>query len=206
MSQYKETTQYVKEKIGMIANSSPARSSAILAELRRGLGKAPGTLPGLWEWTLEGLPEELKSRSDQPTNAEWAIHICMTLYAFHQQGRSPAGESMNKNIISLGKAVSLLAGNQQEDRDRYQKKLEMLTKTDSIEMMAALLRQIVAQLRGGGIPLDYPALAGDILAFQFEESRLNVLLKWGQDFYSFKSNNEIKSEKGEESLKQRSSG
>lgn len=198
MSQYKETAQYVREKIGVIANSSPARSSAALAELRRGLGKTPGILPGLWEWTLEGLPDELRSRTGHPTNAEWAIHISMTLYAFHQQGRSLVVENMNRGKMSLGSAVSLLAGNQQEDRDRYQKKLEILTKTDSIEMMAALLRQIVSQLRSSSIPLDYPALAGDILAFQYEESRQSVLLKWGQDFYGFKNTTENKTDKGEE--------
>lgn len=198
MNQYKETAQYVKDKIGVIAHASPARSSAVLAELRRGLGKAPGTLPGLWEWTLEGLPEGLKSGTDHPTNAEWAIHISMTLYAFHQQGRSPSFENMNKEKISLGRAVSLLAGNQQEDRDRYQKKLEMLTKTETVEIAAALLRQIVSQLRAKGIPLDYPALASDILAFQYEESRRNVLLKWGQDFYGFINTTENKTEKGED--------
>ena len=184
MNQYKETFQYVREKIGVIAKLPPARNSAVLAELRRGLGKTPGTLPGLWEWTLEGLPDELKSKTNYPTNAEWAIHISLSLYAFHQQGKSPTVANMNEETISLGSAVSRLAGKQQEDRDRYQKKLEMLAKTDSVEMMAALLRQIVSQLRMKNIPLDYPALAKDILAFQYEESRQSVLLKWGQDFYS----------------------
>lgn len=194
MSRFKRTAEYVKGKIGVIARSSPARSSAVLAELRRGLGKVPGTMPGLWEWTLEGLPDDLKSRTGYATNAEWAIHISLTLYAFHQQGRSPSVENMNRDKISLGRAVSLLAGNQQEDRDRYQKKLEMLTKTDSVEMLASMLRQIVSQLRAKGIPLDYPALASDILAFQYEESRLNVLLKWGQDFYGINDAAENKTE------------
>lgn len=195
MSQSEETIRYVKGKIKVITNSSPARGNAVLAELRRGLGKMPGSLPGLWEWTLEGLPDDLQSRTGQPTNAEWAIHISMTLYAFHQQGKSPVNENMNKEKISLGRAVSQLAGNLQEDRDRYQKKLEMLTKADSIENMAALLRQIVSQLRTNAIQLDYPALAGDILAFQYEDSRRRVLLKWGEDFYSLSSYLENNNEK-----------
>lgn len=195
MSQSEETIRYVKGKIKVITNSSPARGNAVLAELRRGLGKMPGSLPGLWEWTLEGLPDDLQSRTGQPTNAEWAIHISMTLYAFHQQGKSPVNENMNKEKISLGRAVSQLAGNLQEDRDRYQKKLEMLTKADSIENMAALLRQIVSQLRANAIQLDYPALAGDILAFQYEDSRRRVLLKWGEDFYSLSSYLENNNEK-----------
>ena len=196
MSKRTEIYNYVKGKLIILENASPERCGASLARLRRGIGKPPGSLPELWEWTFDGLPDDLTSKTSAPTSAEWAIHISMSLYSFHQQGRTITVENMYKENISLGKAVSLLAGNQQEEKERFQSKLEMLIKADSIEMISALLRQIISQLRRKGIPLDYPALAVDIFDLQYDDSRDKVILKWGRDYYS--ENRKDIQEKGEE--------
>lgn len=65
---------------------NPHQIRADLANLRRGIGKAPGDLPELWGLLFRDFPEELMSSTGEPTWAEWAVSGALTLYALHQQG------------------------------------------------------------------------------------------------------------------------
>ena len=89
----------------------------ILAQLRRGVGQAPGEMPQLWGFFLDGLPEEWMGNRE-PSRAEWAIYTVLTLFALHQQGQE---RSMNQPGISLGAAVRKLAD---LDRDKKNKDAE----------------------------------------------------------------------------------
>lgn len=51
---------------------NPHQIRADLANLRRGIGKAPGDLPELWGLLFRDFPEELMSSTGEPTWAEWA--------------------------------------------------------------------------------------------------------------------------------------
>ena len=68
-----------------------SKSIAVLARLRRGIGKRPGEIPELWEWMM--TDEQL--RFSEPTYEEWASYIALTLYAFHQQGNDIKQHQMN---------------------------------------------------------------------------------------------------------------
>ena len=87
---------------------NPHQIRADLANLRRGIGKAPGDLPELWGLLFRDFPEELMSSTGEPTWAEWAVSGALTLYALHQQG---AQRSMHVDGQRLGMAICKLAGN-----------------------------------------------------------------------------------------------
>ena len=57
---------------------NPHQIRADLANLRRGIGKAPGDLPELWGLLFRDFPEELMSSTGEPTWAEWAVSGALT--------------------------------------------------------------------------------------------------------------------------------
>lgn len=173
---------FTQQKINQILRAQEAAARASLANLRRGLGKAPGALPQLWGLTLEGLPEALLSRDGQPTRAEWAVYTALTLFALHQQGKDLKTECMSREDNSLGKAVRMLAS-RQEDLPRVKRRFDAAATADSPAEFANHLKGLVQLLKAKEIPLDYPALAEDLFFFQFPGARDGVRLRWGQDFY-----------------------
>ncbi|HBG23036.1 MAG TPA: hypothetical protein DDW83_07265, partial [Peptococcaceae bacterium] len=95
--QIKRLTQ---QKVERLSVEGPW-SRAMLAKLRRGIGKQPGELPELFEILFMDMPEELYGIGDEPSYAEWAIYTSLTLFALHQQGKdrpmSISGKIEGKN-------------------------------------------------------------------------------------------------------------
>ena len=155
--------------------------AATLARLRRGIGRAPGDMPELWNVTLDGMPEELRSRDGKPTKGEWAVYTALTLYALHQQGRDMQKEPMNREGVSLGTAMHRLTG--PDELDRIKRRFDSVATSDDIVELANHLRGVTQLLKAAGIPLDYPMLAKDLYWYQFADMAPAVRLRWGQDFY-----------------------
>lgn len=159
---------------------------AMLAELRRGVGYAPGELPKLWGMLLSELPDELMTNSrflSAPSNAEWAIYTALTLFALHQQGHEHSG-FMHEEGISIGTAMArLVEQNGSDSEERILRRFNIIATSDSIEELSNHLRGAVKLLSGAGIPLDYAKLAEDLYWYQNMNYRANVRLKWGQDYY-----------------------
>ena len=153
---------------------------ADLANLRRGIGKAPGELPAIWGLLFRDLPEELMSASGEPTRAEWAISGALTLYALHQQGESAP---MHAPGQTLGAAVGRLVGGDEDRLKAVQRRFNAFATARSMPECMHHLRGLVQLLRSEGIPLDYAALAGDLYEFQVPDLAAKVRLRWGQDFY-----------------------
>jgi CRISPR system Cascade subunit CasB len=173
---------------------------ATLAKLRRGLGKHPGKLPDIWDFTLENLPEVFLSRSGVPTSGEWAVHISLTLFALHQQGRDPKLNPMSKPILeggkTIGNAVQALAIKRgTESKEAIKRRFDTIITSNSSEELAFHLRGMINLIKSESIPIDYPLLAEDIFRFQSEEQRDNVRLKWGQDYYFYQGKDENDDEK-----------
>ena len=100
---------YVDRRISRILSMpAPGPQKALLANLRRGAGKAPGELPALWGVLLEDFPEEWMNSRGAPSRAEWAAYIALTLFAVHQQGNDPAASPMHCAGCPLGRAVRRL--------------------------------------------------------------------------------------------------
>ena len=172
----------VSHGIGRLSAGDPS-STAMMARLRRGVGKTLMESPETWELTLSVVPEELMDRSidgTEVTEAESAIHSALTLYAVHQQSKS---QSVNQSGISFGKAAGRLArgGNAEAVQRRFN---SVITSADVIELTYHI-RGLINQMRSSEpiIGFDYPQFARDLYNYQFPDGRRNVILRWGQDFY-----------------------
>lgn len=196
----KEVERYVRKQMNQFAKDAATletgSSKARLAKLRRGIGKKPGELPELWGMFLQGMPEELMSKSGEPSYAEWAIYTALTLFALHQQGHS---EPMNAegSEYHLGQAVRKLAPNRDDEDDEAKNimlKFSIAAGSDDMVELSYRMKMIVILLGNGDVKLDYVDFAKDLFLFQFEASRDKVRLKWGQDFYRIKTDDNRKEE------------
>lgn len=153
---------------------------ADLANLRRGIGKKPGDMPELWGLLFRNLPEELMSKTGEPTWAEWAVSGALTCYALHQQGASRNAYVEGRR---LGLAIRKLAGNDEEGIKAVQRRFNAFATARYMPECMHHLRGLVQLLRSKDIPLDYVDLAGDLYEFQTPNGAAQVRLRWGQDFY-----------------------
>ena len=174
--------RFTAQKLSQLYSQSGERSfRAILAHLRRGIGCAPGEMPQLWGFFLDGMPEEWMGTRG-PSQAEWAIYTALTLFALHQQGKDPETEWMSQPGAPLGKSVAGLIGSPEEE-SRVARRFHTLATSASMEELSHHMRGMVQLLRSKNIPLDYPALAEDLFWYQNAEYQAQVRLRWGQDFY-----------------------
>ena len=189
MSKREQVGKYVYGQIASLTvNRQSSSVKARLANLRRGVGKMPGELPELWGAFLNGIPDELLDYNGKVSRSEWAIYLSLTLFALHQQG---SGNSVNADDVSVGKAAARLMDKPtDEERERVLRRLGPVVTAKDMPELSHHLRCLIQLLRSKGIGLDYKKLAEDIYDFQSEDTRNNVRLRWGQDFYY--------NEKGEE--------
>lgn len=180
---YNQVFYFTERQISAILNTSNiGMQKAALANLRKGVGRKPGEIPQLWGTFLQNMPESFYSTGSEPSRAEWAVYIALTLFALHQQGHDPVRDPMCKTDIPLGTAVAKLV-QLDDDRERILRRFNAAATSDDIEEVAYHLRTLIQLLRGDGIQLDYPSLAKDLYIFQNRESAPSIRLRWGQDFY-----------------------
>lgn len=183
----KQAGNYVRYRIRQLCESqNDSAVRAVLARLRRGIGKMPGSMPELWDITMKDLPEVLAGKGDNPSYGEWAVHTALTLFALHQQGKNLESQCMNQDGMSLGIAVRNLI-HAEEDENRIKRRFDAAATSDSVEEFSHHLRGLIQLLKAENIPLDYPKLTEELYRFQFSEARDNVRLQWGRDFYSFRA-------------------
>ena len=191
----RQANDFVRYKIRQWTESkNDSTVKATLAKLRRGIGKTPGSVPELWDATLNGLSEDLISKDGNPTRGEWAVHVALTLFALHQQGKDLKKQCMSRDGAYLGIAVRHLVQSE-EDQNRIKRRFDSAVTSDSMEEFSHHLRGLIQLLKAGDIPLDYPALAEDLYRYQFPDQRDFVRLRWGQDFYRIPGNEENNNDK-----------
>lgn len=162
---------------------------AQLAQLRRALGKPVGSVPEVWQITLEGVPIPADWNSDKPSANEKAAHAAMTLYASHQQSLK---RPMHARGHMLGSSARALEFREKASEDALWRRFNMVATADSFDEVCYHLRGIVSLLRSAdpGIPLDYGALADDLVSYQFLEGRDRVRLKWARQYYATKQSSD----------------
>jgi CRISPR system Cascade subunit CasB len=194
MSKKNEIRDFIYKKILILEKeSSSGEGKAMLAQLRRGLGKKPGDDPRLFGVLLQDMPEDFFGKDGVPTKEEWACYIALTLYAMHQQGKSISDNKMNTSEnISLGTAMRQLAVSQGDDNSwiRIQEKYKSLVGALDIVAIENYLRGIISLLKSKSIPINYSMLAVDLYEIQFADSKSKVILRWGQDLYRVKKEKE----------------
>ena len=181
--------QYMNKQLNsLIDQKDTSVGKARLARLRRGAGRVPGEIPELWGEFLNGMPEKFISRNGEPSREEWAIYISLTLFALHQQGNT---NSVNCKGKSLGRAAAeLMSENTDEERERVLRRFGPVVTAKDMSELSHHLRCLIQLFSSKGISLDYEMLAEDLMWFQFDDKRKNVQLKWGQDFYYKKGEDE----------------
>ncbi len=186
-SQAYQIKRLAQQKVERLLVEGPW-SRAMLAKLRRGIGKQPGELPELFEILFMDMSEELYSKGDEPSYAEWAIYTSLTLFALHQQGKdrpmSISGKIEGKNTgNSLGAAVGTLVKQDKEREPAIKRRFDAVLTANEFTEFAHHARGLIQLLRGGDITLDYPRLAEDLYRYQFDENRNRIRLRWGEDYY-----------------------
>lgn len=183
-SPWSQAAGFVHGKIqGLMNTGNRSLSRAALARLRRGIGKPPGSIPELWTYTLDGMPQQLTGRGGGPSWGEWSTYMALTLFALHQQGKELPSACVSKHGQSLGKAVRQLV-KEADDMERVKRRFDPVVTADSPEELSHHLRGLVQLLKASEIPLDYPALARDLYRFLMPGQRDSVRLSWGRDFYA----------------------
>lgn len=174
--------RFVTSKIFLLIGPDPATMSpasrAQLAQLRGAIGKEPATVPAVWGLTLNGIPDDLSTKRRH--HVETAVHLALTQFAMHQQGRTRPMHSEQP----FGAAVRQLAERiSQEVHDTpIYKRFTALAQATTLTGLEAHSRGLISQLRSHEIPFDYGRYADDLFWFQTGRQR-DVQRRWGRDFH-----------------------
>lgn len=206
MGRKAEIETFVGRKIHILqAEADLGSGKAMLANLRRGIGREPGELPQLFGILLSDMPEDFWSKNGTATKEEWVCYTALTLYALHQQGYDAKSQPMHTDEgVSLGNAMFRLAASYDGDpnaEQRVMQKMRTLATSADIKELSHHLRGIVQLFKANGISLNYKRLAGDLYEMQFPEGKRKVCLRWGQDFYGGRNKKENQENKSGEEKK-----
>ncbi len=178
MSKTDEIYRFVAKKITQLSQKGSWQTAA-LAKLRRGVGKTPGSVPDIWDITLENLPQELASKQGEPSYGEWAAYLSLTFFALHQQGK--AG-SMYAKGNSFGRAISFLRGGNNEAG--IKRRFDAALTSKNIKEFSYHARGLIQLMKAKDIGLDYPLFAEGLYWFQVsDKSHDRVCLRWAEDYY-----------------------
>ena len=178
-------TAFMKRKLERLKTLPENQRRAELAELRHGIGHAPGELPTIWGAFLADLPEEFYRNDGNASPGEWAVYTALTMFALHQQGHDPGTEFMHKEGERLGIAARWLAptsDDSDEELKRVRARFGRISTSSDMRELSNHLRGMINLMSGKGIRLDYADLAADLYEYAFPERRAGVRLKWGEDF------------------------
>ena len=191
MSDSSQVFYFVETKVSQLSRSG-SQQTATLAKLRRCLGKPPGASPEAWELTLSDLPESLVGYDGEPSYAEWAIHLALTLFALHQQGKP---DSISVSGISFGKAVRHLVAPDGSNENGVKRRFDAVLTAKGINEFAHHARGLIQLMKANDVRMDYPSFARDVFYYQFSDSQDRVRLRWGEDYYQVSSAQNITSER-----------
>jgi len=177
-------SQFVQARIARLSHiHNESMLAATLAKLRRGIGKEPGSLPELWEVTLDGLPETLQGNDDRPSFGERAVHTALTLFALHQQSKDIKEKWMCEPGASLGGAMREMIRRNPDREMAITRRFVAAVTADGYEELVWHLRGLVQLLRTEELKLDYPQLAKELFEYQYPDRRDRIRLQWGRQFY-----------------------
>ena len=168
-----------------------SRGARKLASLRHAMLMPIGSSADAWPLEFEGLPSCLVGRGPEPSPGEVAVHSALTLYAFHQQGQS-CPMHIRGNVHGFGSAIRQLVI---QEKDHYSnlevgempRRIRAFITAESMDETLHYARQMVQQLRGAGISVDYAKFAAQLYRLQNPYKADQVRLAWGRE-YAFVGN------------------
>ncbi|MDR2162669.1 MAG: type I-E CRISPR-associated protein Cse2/CasB [Clostridiales Family XIII bacterium] len=187
MNNAEQVYAFVASKVSSLQSRSDTGKTAALARLRRAVGKAVGSVPEVWEYIYDGLPDEIEAEMKQRQHAasaspsEVAIQTALSLYAMHSQGN----DGMNsKTAGSLGRAIGLLKYRNPTNEAGIKRRFDALATAKTPEELIYHARGIIQLLKQGEVMLDYPGFAKDLYFMQLGgDAAKRIQRKWGRDYY-----------------------
>jgi CRISPR system Cascade subunit CasB len=180
----------VRARIARLDADTPD-ARAMLAKLRRGVGKEPGELPEVLEITVGGLPAAM-GRDGGVSFAERAVYTALTFYALHRQGKN---ESMHAKSVmeddkikednSFGAALGRLIAPDASNLPALKRRFDAVVTAGDLAELARHARGLVQILHAKEPPVkfDYERFAKDLYEYCYPDRRNAVRLRWGRGFY-----------------------
>ncbi|MEA4811877.1 MAG: type I-E CRISPR-associated protein Cse2/CasB [Anaerolineaceae bacterium] len=150
-----------------------------LADLRKGLSGAPGTVPVMYQYIVPWIPEE-----DRNTWKEKVYYILASLFAHYQSGgASKALATQNGNFGDHCRALQA----KKNQSDSFEQRFSNLLKAHRDDL-PIFLRQTLSQLRGEDIPINWNKLFKDLIFW----SSLNqtVQRQWANSYWRYQKTEE----------------
>lgn len=184
------TSDQVRNRVLWVAghvlagHSSYARAGR--AQLRSALGKEVGSVPSIWQFTVDGGPS---SRDDtEPTRGEIAVQTALTLWALHQGShlnpmhvRSETGDRLSIAAVARKLADYEKPGKERHETSIYAR-LSALALATTFDVLAAQARGIISLLSSANVSMDYGQFGVDLFQWQEPRYRSTVTRRWGRDF------------------------
>ena len=171
---------------GLIVNrlwKETPSARALRAQLRGALSREAGSVPELWDLTLDGRPGYL---GDEPTRGEKAVHGALTLWALHQGSNTRPMHDTSDRPRSFASAIRVVAEGQSGDKRAEEapiyRRFSAAVQAPTFEGLLVHLRSLVSQLEAAEIPCNYAGLAADLFTWQDPCRRTSVMRNWGRQF------------------------
>jgi CRISPR system Cascade subunit CasB len=168
------------------ATRGTSATTATLARLRANVAARPGIDPAIWSVTVDGVSPD--ARGDEPTHAEVATHLALTLYAVHQQSRDAGahrpGTGLGQAVARLDRARGWSTKDQDEGKvSPVRRRFNAVVTATSTAEVAHHLRGLVSLMRSEDVGLDYGMLADDLAQLQKPGGKDVVRRRWGRQLH-----------------------
>lgn len=168
--------------VNRLSKDNPSARS-LRAQLRSALGKESGSIPAIWDLTLDDCAGYL---GDAPTQGEQAVHGALTLWALHQGSNTRPMHDSSERPRSFASAIRVVAEGQRGDKRAEEtpiyRRFSAAVQAPTYEGLLVHLRSLISQLESAEIPCDYAALAADLYTWQDPRYRTLVVRNWGRQF------------------------
>ena len=171
---------------GLIVNrlwKETPSARALRAQLRGALSQEAGSVPALWDLTLDGRPGSL---GDDPTRGEKAVHGALTLWALHQGSNTRPMHDTSDHPRSFASAIRVVAEGQKGDKRAEEtpiyRRFSAAVQAPTFDGLLVHLRSLISQLEAAEIPCDYAQLGADLFTWQDPRRRTSVMRQWGRQF------------------------
>ena len=166
---------------GLIVNrlwKETPSARALRAQLRGALSREAGSVPKLWDLTLDDRPGYLGD--------EKAVHGALTLWALHQGSNTRPMHDTSDRPRSFASAIRVVAEGQSGDKCAEEtpiyRRFSAAVQAPTFEGLLVHLRSLISQLEAAEIPCNYAQLAADLFTWQDPRCRTSVMREWGRQF------------------------
>lgn len=171
-------------------------TKAVLANLRKSMGRELGTSIEIWPLILEHVPDEYIEENPRLTAGERVIINTMQLFALYSQGveLENAYHKKHNRWENIGTSFSSLR-NTSDCKEALDRRFNVMITSTTYDELLYHLRQMINLLKAKGkgqINIDFSGLSEDLSKFLIGNEN-EVRIAWAREYYR---NKKSKDEKG----------